>query len=211
MAENGVEFEDLIQPVLSKIGLELSAGQVSGLEQHYRLLRHWNRRINLTAITDPQQIAERHFGESLWVAKRIGPGAGTVVDVGSGAGFPGIPIAVWNPALTVTLVESVAKKVAFLKETSRGLANVRVFHGRLEDLQASFGWATVRGVEAEELMPILSRMADRLIFVIAASKAGVLTKDGRFEWKGPEPLAWGRGSVLLMGEKSPEGPTLGHR
>src|ERR1700728_2858710 len=85
------------------------------LSTYLDLLLKWNARTNLTAVRDPQEIVRRHFGESLFAGRHVGTPA-TLLDLGSGAGFPGIPIALLRPEIAVTLAESQHKKAAFLRE-----------------------------------------------------------------------------------------------
>ncbi|MGB9145730.1 MAG: 16S rRNA (guanine(527)-N(7))-methyltransferase RsmG, partial [Acidobacteriaceae bacterium] len=84
------------------------------LDAYLALLLRWNARMNLTAVRDPESILRRHFAESLFAAEHIPPGVATLLDFGSGAGFPGIPIAIARPEIAVTLAESQNKKAAFL-------------------------------------------------------------------------------------------------
>ena len=114
---------------------KLSAVQEQALERHYELMVRWNARLNLTRITDEADAARRHYAESLFLAWCLPPGSLRIVDIGSGPGFPGFPIAVARPEVQVTLVESVSKKAMFLKEASRGEANVQVIAGRAESLR----------------------------------------------------------------------------
>src|ERR1700682_3979344 len=142
------------------------------------ILLRWNARINLTAIRNPEEIVTRHFGESLFAARHLFPGTSSVpallaealseagalpvssvvkglprlADVGSGAGFPGIPLKLWNPHINLTLIESNHKKATFLREVARSLTltDINVFSGRAEDLpcdQARFDIVTLRAVE----------------------------------------------------------------
>jgi 16S rRNA (guanine527-N7)-methyltransferase len=138
-------FATHLKRVLAELGLALDARQTGLLEAHYGALQLWNRRINLTAIRDSAEIAERHFGEALFLARELGQSPGSLLDIGSGAGFPGMPVAVCHPATRVTLLEPVGKKTAFLKEVSRSLSNVSVLQGRLDAVEGVFEWATVRG------------------------------------------------------------------
>jgi 16S rRNA (guanine527-N7)-methyltransferase len=109
------------------------------LEQHLarylELLLFWNRKVNLTAVRDPAEIRDRHFADSLEAVRHIPDEARSLVDIGSGAGFPGAVIALARPALEVTLVESVRKKASFLEALRRDipLPNVTVFAMRAED------------------------------------------------------------------------------
>ncbi|HWW22665.1 MAG TPA: 16S rRNA (guanine(527)-N(7))-methyltransferase RsmG, partial [Edaphobacter sp.] len=105
------------------------------LSLYLDLLLKWNARTNLTAIRDPEEIVRRHFGESLFAAQHIGP-CDTLLDLGSGAGFPGLPIALLHPEVRVTLAESQNKKSTFLREAARTLAlpNVEIWPARVESM-----------------------------------------------------------------------------
>ena len=188
------------RPILETLELPLDDEQVRLLHRHYDLLEKWNARINLTSIRRPEKILVRHFGESLFLAKTLPAGARWVVDVGSGAGFPGFPLAVARPEIQVTLVESVAKKAAFLKEAARGVPNVFVFPGRFEHLDLCFDWAVVRGVAFEPLAPILLSKV-RGIALLASRTQGPPALPG-VRWQPPVDLPWGRDAVLLLGRCS---------
>jgi 16S rRNA (guanine527-N7)-methyltransferase len=133
----------------------LSDAQLAQLSSYLDLLLRWNARINLTAVRSPEQIVTRHFGESLFTARMLSSdgqvAAGDrLVDLGSGAGFPGLPIQLWAPALRVTLVESQYRKATFLREVVRALRldGVEVFAGRAEDYPPS-----VAGVDSPTPSP----------------------------------------------------------
>src|ERR1700730_17812366 len=115
-------IRDLLTPYLP----EVPAALLPQLSTYLDLPLKWNARTNLTAIRDPEEIVRRHFGESLFAARHLDPatpgfGAGALLDVGSGAGFPGIPIALLRPGIQVTLAESQSKKSSFLREAIRTL------------------------------------------------------------------------------------------
>ena len=119
----------------------LSAAQLSQLATYLDLLLRWNARTNLTAVREPEHIVSRHFGESLFAARHLLSGhwpltTGHCADLGSGAGFPGLPLKIWAPALHLTLIESQNKKATFLREVIRALQlkDADVFAGRGEDL-----------------------------------------------------------------------------
>jgi 16S rRNA (guanine527-N7)-methyltransferase len=115
------------------------------------LLLRWNARMNLTAIRDPKEILRRHFVESIACAQALPAGIATLLDFGSGAGFPGIPIALCRPEVTVTLAESQSKKAAFLNEVVRNLnLNTKVFAGRAEGLGEQFDCVALRAVDRME-------------------------------------------------------------
>ncbi len=126
-------WRDLLHPYLDA---PLPDPLRASLETYLELLLHWNARINLTAIRQPEAVIQRHFGESLYLARHISPSTLTLLDHGSGAGFPGLPIALARPEIAVTLAESHSRKAAFLREAVRalGLSNVTVHGGRTENL-----------------------------------------------------------------------------
>ena len=125
------------------------------LRLYLELLTKWNARVNLTAVRDPEQIVTRHFGESLFAARSLfaaNNGATTLADVGSGAGFPGIPMKLWAPQLRLALIESQNKKATFLREVIRLLAidSVDVVCTRAEQWGKTADAVTLRAVEKFE-------------------------------------------------------------
>jgi 16S rRNA (guanine527-N7)-methyltransferase len=144
-------LSDLLQPYLSH---PLALGQYDQLRAYLDLLLKWNAKTNLTAVREPEQIVTRHFGESLFAAERLldNEAARSVIDVGSGAGFPGLPVAIYAPQAQVTLIESQNRKATFLKEAVRAarLSNVTVFAGRAEDYAGTAELVTMRAVEKFE-------------------------------------------------------------
>jgi len=123
----------------------------SRFENYLGLLMRWNARVNLTAIRDVEGILSRHFVESIVCARAIPEGVGTLLDFGSGAGFPGIPIALCRPDIAVTLAESQTKKAAFLREALRTLCLcAEVWGQRAETLDSSFDGVTMRAVDRME-------------------------------------------------------------
>ena len=119
------------------------------LSTYLDLLLKWNARTNLTAIRDPEEIVRRHFGESLFAAQYLGS-CPTLLDFGSGAGFPGLPIALLRPEIVVTLAESQNKKATFLREVVRTMnLNTEVWSTRAETLPEScqFHTVTLRAVD----------------------------------------------------------------
>lgn len=107
-------FEDALLRSAAAVGIPLDDGARSRLARFAARLLEWNRRVNLTAITDPAEVAEKHVADSLTLLRSLGP-ARTLLDIGSGAGIPGAVLACVRPDLQVTCVDSVAKKVAFVK------------------------------------------------------------------------------------------------
>jgi 16S rRNA (guanine527-N7)-methyltransferase len=146
----------LLAPYLSDIPAALP-GQLS---TYLDLLLKWNARTNLTAIRDPEEIVRRHFGESLFAASHLDPDIPTLLDFGSGAGFPGIPIALLRPDIQVTLAESQNKKATFLREAVRTLSlSTEVWPARVESMAADRQFHTVilRAVDDMEAALPLAR------------------------------------------------------
>ena len=126
------------------LGVELDGAQVEKLAEYLALLQTWNRKINLTAITEERAVVELHFLDSLAVAPLVRDCA-SLIDVGSGAGFPGAVLAIALPSLAVTCIDAVAKKVAFLQTLKRTVApNLEPQHRRDEAVDRTFDAAVSR-------------------------------------------------------------------
>jgi 16S rRNA (guanine527-N7)-methyltransferase len=142
---------ELIAPFIGPFEPETSELNLyAGLGAYLDLLLKWNARTNLTAIRQPEEIVRRHFGESLFVAGYVGK-CGSLLDFGSGAGFPGIPIQLVRPALKITLAESQGKKAAFLGEAIRELGlHTEVWVDRVETMPPArrFDVVTLRAVDS---------------------------------------------------------------
>ena len=130
---------------IDELALALPAGAAEQLLAYAELLAKWNRTYNLTAIRDPLQSVSHHLLDSLAVMGELSDCAGTLVDVGSGGGLPGIPLAIADPARPVTLNDASEKKGAFLRQAAieLGLSNVTVHVGRVEDWHPATGFAVV--------------------------------------------------------------------
>lgn len=174
----------------------LSEAQVAQLNAHYELLLRWNKVLNLTAVRDAGEMVVRHYAESLFLAARLPHGAMSVVDIGSGAGFPGVPVAVLRPQADVTLVESHQRKAVFLREATREIDNVQVFAGRAEALRESFDWAVCRAVRYEDIRKVLGRMSRRLALLTGGGRSEEMPG---FEWDDPVQLPWGDQRFLWLG------------
>jgi 16S rRNA (guanine527-N7)-methyltransferase len=147
------DFKSLLASEFSPYGA-LSSQQLTHFEEHYRLLLRWNQKINLTRITSLEDAVRYHYCESLFLAKRLPEGALRIVDIGSGGGFPGVPVAIYRPECTVDLVESHQRKAVFLREAARKLTNVRVLAQRADKVTDSYDWTVSRAVRPEDVLKL---------------------------------------------------------
>lgn len=153
--------------------------QLEQFFEYMELLIEWNEKMNLTAITDPEEIILKHFIDSITILNEI-PNNSKIVDVGTGAGFPGIPLSIMNPTLKITLVDSLNKRLIFLQEVVNKLQlkNVEIIHARAEEFgqnkkyRESFDVATSRAVAnlstlSEYLIPLV-KVGGKVISMKAA-------------------------------------------
>ncbi len=143
----------------------LSKQQVQQLQTHYDLMIHWNRTINLTKVTDPVEAATKHYAESIFLALQIPNHVKTIADIGSGPGFPGIPLAIVRPEISATLVESDHRKAVFLRE-----AGFSVLIRRAQQLKQRFDCLVSRAVDPDEVAklvgPELPHLGDQAFMLI---------------------------------------------
>ena len=151
---------DLLKEGAKEYSISLSNAQIDKFSQYARLLAEWNEKINLTAITDPEGIVIKHFLDSLSISEFIPDETKTLIDVGTGAGFPGIPLKIIRDNLKVTLLDSLDKRVKFLNEICNNLMlkDIVSVHGRAEDFgvdkkyREHFDFVTARAVAS---LPVL--------------------------------------------------------
>ena len=180
------------------------------------LLIRWNSRINLTAVRSEDEILSRHFVESIACAISLPAGISTLLDFGSGAGFPGIPIALCRPEIKTTLAESQAKKAAFLREAVRVLELSAVVHdARAETLASAFDCVTLRAVDH---MNLAIGSASRLVrpggwlvpLTTVAEQSAIRSEAGpAFTWDDAISIPHSEQRVILIGRQ--EGIAHGSR
>ena len=185
----------------------LSAEASDRLLAYLHLLLRWNSQLNLTAVREPSEIIRRHLVESIQCAQSLPPAA-TLLDFGSGAGLPGIPIAIVRPDIRVTLGESQGKKAAFLREAVRVLSlPSEVYDGRIENMLPSrvFDVVTLRAVDkmAEASRAAIERVAPHgWLVVFATSTTGpLLQRLPNIEWSRRLPISGLEDGLLLLGQK----------
>ncbi len=212
------EISDLLVPFIEHNRHETTPPEalLSQVSTCLDLLLRWNARTNLTAVRTPNEIVTRHFGESFFAARHLFPhhspetgnATVTLADVGSGAGFPGLPIKLWAPRVHVTLIESHQKKATFLREVIRALklTNIEVQATRAESITRTFDVVTLRAVEHfDQMLPTaasLSHPGGRIALLIGTgedqiSRAKVLLP--AFQWENPHTIPNSDRRVLLVG------------
>lgn len=165
---------------------ELAPRQVEQFHAYLEILLKWNARMNLTAVREPEEIVRRHFAPCIFAAQQIAEPVRTLLDFGSGAGLPGIPMAICRPAIGVTLAESQNKKAAFLREAMRTLGlKAEVWAGRVEEMPAErvFDAVTLRAVDrmAQACRAAVERVAPGgwlIIFTTRKTEAALEELDG---------------------------------
>ena len=185
-------FAEVLRQHLDALEIELSTRQIKQLEEHFRLLSRWNEVLNLTSIGDLNEAIQRHYCESLFLGAHLPQKALKIVDLGSGAGFPGVPVAVLRRDCQVTLVESHLRKSVFLREATREMENVLVIPERAEELAEFFDWAISRAVRYEEIKGCLINLAPNMALL-----AGEENPDERFTWNKIK-LPWGQHRFLWL-------------
>lgn len=177
-------------------GLVPVSDEVAGvLEQHYGLMLRWNRKLNLTTVTALEEAVERHYAESLLLAARIS--GGMVCDIGSGAGFPGFPVAAYLPSASVVLVESDQRKAAFLRECSDLVPNVRVLCCRGGELTEPVDWVIGRAVRLDDLLAPGLAVAANLAFLVGSDEKGVVCSHPMLGHQEAIALPWGEARWLV--------------
>lgn len=178
-------------------------------DTYLSLILRWNSRTNLTSVRDADGILTRHFLESIACARALPSGIGTLLDFGSGAGFPGLPIALCRPEIAVTLAESQGKKAAFLQEAVRALGVHATVHAdRAEVLHTVFDCVTLRAVDkmadAVVAAAILVRPGGWLALMTTGAQAHELqTAAGtEFSWRSALPLPGSLDRIALFGQRS---------
>ena len=163
-------FVDILVDGSSTFGIKLSPSQVSALVSYYRELDRWNQKINLTSVRDTKDIAIKHFLDSLLFGQALEQrDNASLLDIGSGAGFPGLPLKILIPELRVTLLEPNEKKTSFLRHVigTLDLKGVSVVSRNLRDFcresahQETFSYATTRAVAPGQVLPLSSGLIEK--------------------------------------------------
>ena len=187
----------------------LDPAQISTFEAYLSLIIRWNTRTNLTAVRGEDAILSRHFVECIACARALPSSVTTLLDFGSGAGLPGIPIAICRPEMAVTLAESQGKKAAFLQEAVRVLGlTARVHSGRAETLTGAFDCVILRAVDkmAEAVRVAASLVAANGQLALMTTRTDLaalqLAAGASFSWADPIPLQGSESRIVALGIKT---------
>jgi 16S rRNA (guanine527-N7)-methyltransferase len=214
MSEGSIPAGERLNAFLAEAGLApLKNAQADQFEEYLSLILRWNARVNLTAIRDEDGILCRHFVESIACARALPAGISTLLDFGSGAGFPGIPIALCRPEIYATLAESHGKKAAFLHEALRVLGiSANVHSGRAEALRTVFDCLTLRAVDKMDLaVQAASQLVSPGGWLALMTTHGELetlkaAAGAEFAWGGVVQLPGGEKRVLALGGRALSSP-----
>jgi 16S rRNA (guanine527-N7)-methyltransferase len=217
MARNENVNENLSRDEIAHIllpygGRALTDSQLASLAKYLELLTKWNQTIPLTSIQDDTEVVARHFGESIFAGPLLPTSRGRLADVGSGAGFPGLPLKIAFPGLQVTLLEPNIKKCAFLREvqSALGLPAVEVVRNRYEDFHAapgSFDFVCSRALGGYKRLLLWSKVVLKpgglVILWLGTEDSNLLTRIKDWNWALPIKIPESRQRVLLMGTPKP--------
>lgn len=206
--ERAILSEQTLRRAFGEFNLKVNAEQVLKIQQYMKILLTWNEKLNLTAIRDPLDVLYRHFCESMYAGVSVPLEKGRLADVGSGAGFPGLPLKIFCPDLQVFLIECNVKKATFLAEVIRelGLTDTRVLVNRYEELSeevAPLDYVCSRAVG--EFGPFLEWAgskrvaAKQVILWIGARDLEEIRRNKAWEWREPIQVPHSLRRLLLVG------------
>src|ERR1700758_486362 len=193
-------------------GKTLTNSQLASLAKYLEMLKKWNQTIPLTSTQDDKEVVARHFGESIFAGSLLPLNRGRLADVGSGAGFPSLPLKIAFPELQVTLLESNIKKCAFLREvqSALGLPGVEVVRSRYEDFHAapaSFDFVCSRALGGYKRLLLWSKVVlqpgGQVILWLGTEDSNLLTRVKDWYWTPPIKTPESRQRVLLTGTPRP--------
>ncbi len=192
------DFEKLMKEYAIELKISLTDEQIEKFYTYMELLLEWNEKINLTAITKPEEIVLKHFIDSMTIAQYISQGA-KVVDVGTGAGFPGIPLKIIRDDLEVTLLDSLNKRVNFLNEVidRLQLTNMSAVHSRVEEFGKNKNYREKFDVATSRAVANLSTLAEYQIPLVKLDGVCISMKGSDVE----NELASTENAIILLGGK----------
>lgn len=173
------EFFEKMQEKSIDLGINFLVEQTEQFFEYMNLLIEWNEKMNLTAIIDPEEIILKHFIDSITILKELEDNS-KIVDVGTGAGFPGIPLSIMNPTLKITLVDSLNKRLIFLQEVVNklNLKNVEIVHARAEEFGQNKKYREQFDISTSRAVANLSTLSEYLIPLVKVGGKVISMKAG---------------------------------
>lgn len=196
------EFEERLNRELDQFSIKLENNQMNQFYKYFEFLVEWNKVMNLTAITEQNEVITKHFVDSLALIKamkEIEDKEYSVIDVGTGAGFPGIPLKIAFPQLNITLMDSLNKRVKFLNEVIEqlGLERIQAVHSRAEDLGRDKEYREKYDLSVSRAVANLSTLAEYCLPFVKVGGCFISYKSGKIE----EELTAAKHAVFLLGGK----------
>jgi 16S rRNA (guanine527-N7)-methyltransferase len=205
--------DELMTRTLLLYGVSATPALCASIRTYIELLLRWNKKIALTTITDPLEILRFHFGESMFGAAQVPIRHGRLADVGTGAGFPAIPISMVVPGIQCVLIESNQKKATFLAEVVRtvNLSRIEIYRGRMDALAESsesfdFSISRALGIHSDFLSWSSSRLSrsGKIALWVGEDDSAKIAATAGWNWDSPVRIPASEHRVLLIGSKSAE-------
>lgn len=197
-----MSFSGMLSEVAAEYGISLSERQLGQFETYFHLLAEWNEKINLTAITEPEEVAVKHMIDSLSCYNQAVflPGC-SLIDVGTGAGFPGVPLKILRPDIKLTLLDSLNKRVAFLQELVQKLelTDVKCIHARAEEAGRNAGLRERFDIAASRAVARLNVLAELCLPFVKVGGCFIALKGAQYQEEAAEAQ---RAATMLGGQVS---------
>ncbi len=192
------EFKDIFLEEAKKIDISIDENQIKNFYLYMNGIIEWNQKINVTAITDEKMFIVKHFIDSLTVNHLVA-NKESVIDIGTGAGFPGIPIKILNPNLKVTLIDSVNKKLNVIRDLAEkiNLENLEIIHTRAEDLANNFKYREMYDIAITRAVSNFSTILEYMLPFVKIGGYAICMKGPNFQ----DELEEARGAIEVLGGK----------
>ncbi len=192
------EFSDLMIDYGKEINIVFTEEQLQKFYQYMNLLIEWNEKINLTAIVEPKEIILKHFIDSLTIIKYIEPNK-SVIDIGTGAGFPGIPVKIMREDLDITLLDSLNKRIHFLNEVIQKLElkNITAIHARIEEFAKNKQYREAFDVATSRAVANLTTLSEYMLPMVDLKGMAICMKGSEIN----EEISKSKNSIKLLGGK----------